>query len=119
MLAEPGFAAELRRDAHRASEPHAEGLALARQVDDPPAIAPAPEGTAGAKALAGAPTTAARLLGAATAARVSVGVPLPRAERGDVDRITATARDAPGVDAFTGAFEAGSAEGLDVRVQPS
>ena len=49
----------------RAEELHSEGLALAREVGDPRAIALALEGSAGARALAGDARTAARLLGAA------------------------------------------------------
>jgi hypothetical protein len=42
-------------------------------------------------ALAGQAADATRLLGAATVVRASVGAPLPSAERGDVDRISAAA----------------------------
>ncbi|MFJ6675130.1 BTAD domain-containing putative transcriptional regulator [Actinosynnema sp. NPDC091369] len=114
VLAELGFVAEQRGDAARAEELHAEGLALAREVGDPRAIALAFEGLAGARALAGDAGTAARLLGAATAARASVGVPLPSGERGDVDRISAAARAALGSDAYAAAFAAGHADGLTV-----
>ncbi len=51
---------------------------------------------------------AARLLGAATTARESVGMPLPRAEHGDVDRITAAALNALGEQAFAAEFELGT-----------
>lgn len=115
VLAELGFVAELRGDVERALELQSEGLALARQVGDPRAVALGLEGMAGAKALAGDAAEAARLLGAATAARASVGVPLPPGERGDVDRITAAARDALGADSFAAAFNAGHTEGLDVQ----
>lgn len=43
-----------------------------------------------------------------TAARESVGTPLPRAERGDVDRITTTVRDALGNQAFAAEFDRGA-----------
>ncbi|MFE9744895.1 BTAD domain-containing putative transcriptional regulator [Saccharothrix saharensis] len=114
VLAELGFVAEQRGDAARAAELHEEGLALAREVGDPRAVALALEGLAGARVLAGDARTAARLLGAATAARASVGVPLPAGERGDVDRISAAAHAALGSDAYTAAFTAGHAEGLTV-----
>ncbi|MFD0204879.1 MULTISPECIES: BTAD domain-containing putative transcriptional regulator [Saccharothrix] len=116
VLAELGFVAEQRGDAARALELQSEGLALARQVGDPRAIALALEGVAGALALAGDAEAAARLLGAATAARASVGVPLPAGERGDVDRIAAAARAALGPEAFATAFASGHAEGLHTRV---
>jgi hypothetical protein len=47
------------------------------------------EGLAGAYSLAGDLERAAQLLREAARLRVSVGAPLPPAERGDVDRITA------------------------------
>jgi hypothetical protein len=56
-------------------------FAMARRVGDPQAVALAMEGLAGALALVGEHMRAARLLGAATAARVSVGAPLPDAAR--------------------------------------
>ncbi|MGX7828414.1 BTAD domain-containing putative transcriptional regulator [Actinokineospora sp. 24-640] len=110
ILAELGFVAELRGDAREALRYHQAGLAAAREVGDPRAIALATEGLAGTAALAGDHERAARLLGTAAAARASVGVPLPPAERGDVDRVTATATAALGEPAFTAAHTAGSAE---------
>jgi hypothetical protein len=50
------------------------------------------EGLAGAHALAGRHAYAATLLGAATNARNSVGMPLSAAEHIDVDRMTRTLR---------------------------
>lgn len=87
ILAELGFIAEQRGDAETALEMHLAGFAVARHIGDPRALALALEGLAGAEALAGRYETAARLLGAAAAARESTGVPLPPAERGDVERI--------------------------------
>ncbi|SDM84563.1 BTAD domain-containing putative transcriptional regulator [Allokutzneria albata] len=88
-LAELGFIEEQRGNASSARRLHEQGLALARRTGDPRAIALALEGLAGVHALAGELSRAARLLGAADAARRSVGMPLPAAERGDVDRISA------------------------------
>jgi hypothetical protein len=51
---------------------------------------------------------AVRLLGTATALRESVGAPLPPAERGDVDRITAALREVLGDEAFTVELERGT-----------
>ncbi|MGK5440458.1 BTAD domain-containing putative transcriptional regulator [Micromonospora sp. URMC 105] len=87
ILAELGFVAEQRGDADAARELHLAGFAAARHVGDPRALALALEGLAGAEALAGRYERAAQLLGAASAARESTGVPLPPAESGDVDRI--------------------------------
>lgn len=89
ILAELGFTAELRGDAPTALRLQREGLAAARATGDPRAVALALEGLAGALSLAGRWSRAARLLGAADAARRSVGIPLPEGERGDVDRIGA------------------------------
>ncbi len=90
ILAELGFIAELRGDKKTALSLHLEGYAIAQEVNDPRAIALALEGLAGAEALAGNHTSAARLLGAAMHARESVGHPLPPGQRDDIDRITAT-----------------------------
>lgn len=104
ILAELGFVAEQRGDAPAALALHQEGYAAASTTGDPRAIALAMEGLAGARALAGDHGEAARLLGAATAARESAGAPLPPAERGDVDRISAVVRRALGERAFDAEF---------------
>ena len=108
LLAELGFVAERRGDVARAEASHLERLAAAREVGDPRSVALAQEGLAGVAALAGEHREAARLLGTASALRESVGAPLPAAERGDVDRITAVARAALGETEFATKF----AEGL-------
>ncbi|WP_329403947.1 BTAD domain-containing putative transcriptional regulator [Streptomyces melanogenes] len=107
ILAELGFVAEQRGDAHQAQTLHLEGLTAARRTGDPRAVALALEGLAGAQSLAGRAHHAARLLGTAAAVRESVGAPLPRAERGDVDRATARARETLSEDAFATAFGQG------------
>lgn len=71
---------------------HRQSLAVASESGDPRVIALAREGLAGAYSLMGRSTQAARLLGTATRARQSAGAPLPVAERGDVERITARIR---------------------------
>ncbi|GAA2105824.1 BTAD domain-containing putative transcriptional regulator [Actinomadura alba] len=107
ILAELGFVAELRGDAEAALSLQMEGLESARSTCDPRAIALALEGLAGARALAGHHDDAARLLGTAAATREGVGAPLPPAERGDVDRVTARARAALGEAAFAAEFAHG------------
>ncbi|MFI0354524.1 BTAD domain-containing putative transcriptional regulator [Actinomadura sp. 9N407] len=102
VLAELGFAAEQRGDRETARTLHRDGLAAARRIGDPRAIALAYEGLAGVESDA---VQAARLLGAAAALRASAGAPLPAAERGDVDRITAGIRRSLSGEAFTAAFE--------------
>lgn len=110
-LAELGFVAELRGDARTSVARHREGLEAAAKLGDPRAMALALEGLAGAHALEGRPRDAALLLSAAAAARQRVAAPLPPAERGDVDRITAAARAALGPEAFRAAYEEGAVLG--------
>ena len=102
--------AELRGDAEEAARLQEEGLAPARRGGDPRAVALGQEGLAGARALAGRHEEAARLLGRATANRLSVGVPLPPAQRHDGDRITAAARAVIGDERFDREFRRGLAD---------
>lgn len=113
ILAELGFVAEQRGDAQAARALHLDGLDLARGIGDPRAVALALEGLAGAHTVAGRHDQAARLLGAAAAARQSVGAPLAHGERGDVDRISERARAALGPDAFAAELDKGAALDLD------
>ncbi|MFF2083460.1 BTAD domain-containing putative transcriptional regulator [Nocardia sp. NPDC058176] len=109
-LAELGFLADMRGDGPAAHEKHAEAHRLALATGAAPrALALTLEGLAGAHSLLGEPATAARLLGAADAARRTVGAPLPPAERFDVDRITARARTALGASAFDVEYAEGAA----------
>ncbi|WP_206279878.1 BTAD domain-containing putative transcriptional regulator [Streptomyces luteoverticillatus] len=114
VLDELGFVAELRGDAVAAWLLHREALEIARLIGDPRAMALPLEGLSGAAALGGDPGLAALLLGAAAGARASAGAPLPPAERGDVDRVTAGARAALGEEAFTVSFARGTRLGLAV-----
>ncbi|WP_020580071.1 BTAD domain-containing putative transcriptional regulator [Actinopolymorpha alba] len=114
LLAELGFLAEQRGDAPAALALHRQGLAVARDSGDPRALALAHEGLAGAYALAGQPVQAARLLGTATRARESSGAPLPEAERGDVERITAKVLATLGTEMFAAEFSAGVDDDPDV-----
>ncbi|MDI2127840.1 AfsR/SARP family transcriptional regulator [Yinghuangia seranimata] len=109
--AELGFTSELRGDRATALARQLRGLKYAFDLAEPRAFALSLEGLAGAASLTrddeGA-TTAAQLLGAADAARRGVGAPLPDAERGDVDRITARTREVLGAEAFDEAFRQGA-----------
>ncbi|NGN68482.1 AfsR/SARP family transcriptional regulator, partial [Streptomyces sp. A7024] len=109
ILAELGFAAEQRGALDQAAELHLEGLAAAHETADPRAIALALEGLAGVRATAGESAPAAQLLGTATALRAATGAPLPPAERGDVDRITALATQSLGPDTFAAEHRRGTA----------
>jgi predicted ATPase/DNA-binding SARP family transcriptional activator len=108
ILAELGFIAEQRGEADAALTLHREGMDHARRTGDRRALARAFEGLAGAHALTGDHGTAARLLGTAAATREAVGLPLPTAERGDVDRITTAVRETLSPASFTEAFEQGA-----------
>jgi tetratricopeptide (TPR) repeat protein len=109
-LAELGFIAEQRGDAEAALRLHADGWNAAQRTGDVRAMALALEGLAGAHVLAGDHARAAKLLGAAHAARDSVKVPLPEAERADVDRITDAARKGLGENAFREAYGRGTSQ---------
>ncbi|MGP3937772.1 BTAD domain-containing putative transcriptional regulator [Nonomuraea sp. KM88] len=114
LLAELGFIAEQRGDGETALSRHLQGLVAARATDNLRAIALALEGLAGAHTLLGRCDETARLLGTADAARRSAGVPLPPAERADVDRSTARALAALGEGAFAAEFRRGACLDLDV-----
>ncbi|MGW4397328.1 BTAD domain-containing putative transcriptional regulator [Amycolatopsis nivea] len=113
LYAELGFVAELRGDAGQATAFHLQSLDIARVLDEPRALALSLEGLAGAAVRKGTAECAALLLGAADAARRRVDAPLPRAERGDTDRITAAARAVLGEGGFAEAFQRGA--GLSVE----
>ncbi|MCG3753595.1 BTAD domain-containing putative transcriptional regulator [Amycolatopsis sp. Poz14] len=113
LYAELGFVAELRGDAGQATAFHLRSLDTARTLDEPRALALSLEGLAGAAARKGTAECAALLLGAADAARRRVDAPLPRAERGDTDRITAAAQAALSESGFAEAFQRGA--GLSVE----
>jgi hypothetical protein len=89
VSAELGFVAEHRGAAGAALDRHREGLVAARASGDPRAVALALEGLAGAHRLAGDPVRAARLLGAAQAARDTAGLPSPEQARYDARRVAA------------------------------
>ncbi|AGM04767.1 BTAD domain-containing putative transcriptional regulator [Amycolatopsis keratiniphila] len=116
ILAELGFIAELRGDTRAALALQLDGYAAARSTGDRRAIALALEGLAGAHSLADRHDHAARLLGAAAMLRRSAGAPMPPAEHGDIDRITARIRQALGDGAFATAFHHGQETGLDTIV---
>ncbi|MET9515163.1 BTAD domain-containing putative transcriptional regulator [Streptomyces sp. NPDC002994] len=113
VLAELGFVAELRGDAATAHALHLQGFDAVRELGDPRAVALSLEGLAGARVLAGSPGHCAMLLGAAAAARDSIGAPLPPAERQDVDRIAAASRGALGQEAFRTEFDRGASLDFD------
>ncbi|MFJ8129650.1 AfsR/SARP family transcriptional regulator [Streptomyces hydrogenans] len=108
--AELGFLAELGGRHDEALGHHLRGLAVARTLAEPRALALSLEGLAGALA-PHSPAEAAALLGAADAERRTVDAPLPPAERTDVDRITATLHTSLGPTAFHTASTRGALAG--------
>ncbi|CUM36090.1 Signal transduction response regulator / Tetratricopeptide repeat-containing protein [Streptomyces venezuelae] len=117
---ELGFVAALRGQVAEAAAYQSRGLEFAERLGDPRALALSLEGVAGvAAATGGSPqlTRAALLLGAADAARRSVGAPLPEAERTDVRRVAAEAVRALGASAYATAFHEGAAMPLAEAVR--
>jgi predicted ATPase/DNA-binding SARP family transcriptional activator len=117
-LAELGFLAEQRGDAETARRLHTEGLAAARRSGDPRAVALALEGLAGERALSGAHRHAARLLGAAAAARASARDARESSDRSDVERSTTAARAALGEHAFAVEHARGAELDIDSVLLP-
>ncbi|MFH0518446.1 BTAD domain-containing putative transcriptional regulator [Streptomyces sp. M41] len=108
VLAELGFIAEQSGDAERALAHHREGVQAAMTTKDPRSIALALEGLAGAYSLTGRAQRAIRLLGTAAATRARAGAAHPRAERGDVERISARLRDRVGEAVYAREFALGA-----------
>ncbi|WP_185909292.1 BTAD domain-containing putative transcriptional regulator [Streptomyces sp. WAC01280] len=109
---ELGFVAALRGQVDRAASYQSRGLEFAERLADPRALALSLEGFAGVAAVVGGTpgfTRAALLLGAADAARRSVGAPLPEAESADVRRTASVAVAALGESAYATAFHEGAA----------
>ncbi|MFG2500811.1 BTAD domain-containing putative transcriptional regulator [Streptomyces sp. NPDC048441] len=116
ILAELGFIAELRGEPSTALKLQLDGLTAACGTGLLP-LALGLEGLAGARALAGDAEHAALLLGAAAAARHSVGVPLPEGERDDVARIEARTRTILDGAEFDAAYERGATMSVDEILQ--
>ncbi|WP_433186577.1 BTAD domain-containing putative transcriptional regulator [Actinoallomurus sp. CA-150999] len=109
-----GYVAERRGDAATALAFHRDALVAALRMEAPRDTAGALEAVAGALGLAGHPTPAARLLGAAAAVRRSSGLAAGPVERDDIDRATARIRAALPEAAFAAAYdEGGSASPTD------
>ena len=110
-LSELGFIAEHRGDPAAARSWHIQSLTAAQALGDPQAVAQALTGLAGAHASGGQPDRAARLLGAADAARQPPGASHPPGASADVSadvrRVTAATRQALGEAAFAAEFERG------------
>ncbi|GLW09532.1 hypothetical protein Misp01_46610 [Microtetraspora sp. NBRC 13810] len=107
VMIELGFTAELRGDAATAYRLHRAAFDAALRNDAPRDLMFALEGLAGAVSLAGRHEHAARMLGAAAAAREAGSLPLAPIERDDVDRVIARIRTALPEAAFARAHAEG------------
>lgn len=94
-----------------------DSLTAHRELWNPRGIAECLEGLAAVSAAKNNSSRATRLLGAASAARTSVGAPLPPSERPAIDRYVASLRQTLGDAAFTLAWSEGQALSLDDAVQ--
>jgi predicted ATPase/DNA-binding SARP family transcriptional activator len=113
VLTELGSVAALRGQAAEARRLHLRALRAARTLGGPRGAAMALEGLAGGLSVAGDHETAARLLGAANAARRAASVPAALAEQTEIDRITSATRTALGEPAFDAAYQEGAAQTPD------
>ncbi|MGW4946542.1 BTAD domain-containing putative transcriptional regulator [Actinoplanes sp. NPDC004185] len=110
ILVELGYAAELSGDPAAGLALHLEAFAAARAMDAPRDVVLALEGMASAVAV---PEVAARLLGAADAARVALRAPAAPAERDGIERVTARLVTALGRERVSALLTEGSRLGPD------
>ena len=113
MLGNLGNVARHQGNMVKAEALYRESLDAARALGDPRAIAESLEGMSMVRAMAGDGVRAARLFGAATAARDLIGAPQPPTEREDRDVALRPARDALGEAAWQQAFAGGRALSLE------
>jgi predicted ATPase len=99
--------AQEQGDDRRAGAHLVEGIGIFRQLDDRLGMIQCLEGLAAVAARTGAPARAARLFGAAEAARERIGSPLPLPDRAAHDRAVKTARAALDPTAFAAAWLVG------------
>ncbi len=111
-----GWVARLRGAVAQAEGLQREALALAWELGDPLRCAAALEQLASTAGAAGQGARAARLLGAAAAARETIGAPQPAPEQADVKDAVAAARAALGEATWSAAFASGKALALEMAV---
>ena len=93
-----------------------ESLALQQEIGNRQGIAECIGAIAGVALAEGDPELAARLLGAQAALLARLGVPLSPADRAEVQRDTAAARERLGTEAFDAAVSAGGALTMDEAI---
>jgi predicted ATPase/transcriptional regulator with XRE-family HTH domain len=111
-----GWVMRLRGEPTQAEALQREGLKLAGDLDDPRRCAEALEMLAATAGVEGHGERAARLLGAAMAAREMIGAPQPPEDRADLEQAVAEARAALGEAAWAAALAAGLALTLEQAV---
>jgi non-specific serine/threonine protein kinase len=115
-LSNLGLVAQEQGDHGRAKSLFEESLALCRTLGDKRLSAYGLEGMAGTASVRGQPECAARLLGAADAARRLINVPIPPSERLRYDRLVVTVRAQLDEETFAAAWAAGQALTLEQAV---
>lgn len=111
-----GWVMRLRGEPTQAEALLREGLKLAGNLGDPRRCAEALEMLATTAGVVGHGERAARLLGAAEAARETIGAPQPAEDWADVEQAMAAARAALGEECWAAAYVAGQALSLDDAV---
>jgi predicted ATPase/class 3 adenylate cyclase len=112
-----GHAVRLQGDLERAEGLYRESLALFGETRDKWIATECIEGLALIASAQGHFEQAARLFGADDAARETFGITMPRPERGDHERLGATAREGLGDAAFTAAWAEGQAMTLEQAIE--
>ena len=108
-----GWVMRLRGEPAQAEALQREGLKLAGDLNDPRRCAEALEMLAATSGALGQGERAARLLGAAVAARETIGAPQPAEDLADLEQAVAGARAALGEQRWAAAFAAGRSRTLD------
>jgi non-specific serine/threonine protein kinase len=108
-----GQVAAMRGDPSRALSAFEEGLALFQEWGSGWGMAECLEGLAVVAGLDGAFQRAARMLGAASRLRESIGAPVHPVDRADHERTVAASRIALGAEAFGRAWDAGRGMSMD------
>jgi non-specific serine/threonine protein kinase len=112
-----GHAVRLQGDLKRAAGLYRESLALFGETGDKWVATDCVEGLALIAGVQGNAERAARLLGAAEAARERFGITMPRPERGDHERFETGARDGLGDAVFTAAWAEGRVMTLEKAIE--
>jgi DNA-binding CsgD family transcriptional regulator/tetratricopeptide (TPR) repeat protein len=126
LHADPGVASSMhklgqvhrrRGDEERARALLAESLRLQRDSGNRQGVAECLAGLAGVASSSGRPEVAGRLLGAASVLLEKIGAPLAPADAADLERDLAQARHRLGEPAWTTAWEAGRATGMEQAIE--